>query len=93
MAKKSAANLLAQIEASKTRDLPHSSTRLVSAMCGDRTAGILARHFGSLGAIAKATVEQLDDIPEIGLTVAQSVRAWFDDPAMLNSANACTPPE
>jgi DNA ligase (NAD+) len=25
-------------------------------------------------------VEELDDVPEIGLTVAQSVRDWFDDP-------------
>jgi DNA ligase (NAD+) len=27
----------------------------------------------------KATVTDLDDVPEIGLTVAQSVRDWFDD--------------
>jgi DNA ligase (NAD+) len=80
MAKKSAANLLAQIESSKTRDLPQLVYALGIRHVGDRTAGILARHFGSLEAIAKATVEQLDDIPEIGLTVAQSVRAWFDDP-------------
>ena len=80
MAKKSAANLLAQIEASKARDLPQLVYALGIRHVGDRTAGILARHFGSLEAIAKATVEQLDDIPEIGLTVAQSVRAWFDDP-------------
>jgi DNA ligase (NAD+) len=26
-----------------------------------------------------ATVEEIDDIPEIGLTVAQSVRDWCDD--------------
>jgi DNA ligase (NAD+) len=80
MAKKSAANLLGQIEASKTRDLPQLVYALGIRHVGDRTAGILARHFGSLEAIAKATVEELDDIPEIGLTVAQSVRAWFDDP-------------
>jgi DNA ligase (NAD+) len=46
---------------------------------GDRTAAILARHFGSLKALSKATVPDLDNIPEIGLTVAQSVRDWFDD--------------
>ena len=80
MAKKSAANLVAQIEASKKRDLSQLVYALGIRHVGDRTAGILARHFGSLEAIAKATVEELDDIPEIGLTVAQSVRAWFDDP-------------
>lgn len=80
MAKKSAANLMTQIEASKKRDLSQLVYALGIRHVGDRTASILARHFGSLEAIAKATVEELDDIPEIGLTVAQSVRAWFDDP-------------
>ena len=79
MAKKSAANLLAQIEASKTRDLPNLVYALGIRHVGDRTAGLLARHFGSLAALSKAGVEELDDIPEIGLTVAESVRDWFDD--------------
>lgn len=80
MAKKSASNLLAQIEASKSRDLPHLIYALGIRHVGDRTAGLLARHFGSLDALSKASVEELDDIPEIGLTVAESVRDWFDDP-------------
>jgi DNA ligase (NAD+) len=80
MAKKSATNLLDQIEASKTRDLPHLVYALGIRHVGDRTAGLLARHFGSLEALGKASVEELDDIPEIGLTVAESVRDWFDDP-------------
>jgi DNA ligase (NAD+) len=33
--------------------------------------------------LSEASVEQLDDIPEIGLTVAQSVRDWFDDEGNL----------
>ncbi len=80
MAKKSATNLLAQIEASKTRDLPNLVYALGIRHVGDRTAGLLARHFGSLAALGKASVQELDDIPEIGLTVAESVRDWFDDP-------------
>jgi DNA ligase (NAD+) len=32
-----------------------------------------------LASLANATTEELDDIPEIGLTVAESVRDWFDD--------------
>ena len=47
---------------------------------GERTAGILARHFGSLQRLAEASVEELDEIHEIGLTMAQSIRDWFDDP-------------
>ncbi len=79
MAEKSASNLLAQIEASKGRDLPQLVFALGIRHVGERTAAILARHFRSLEAIRAATVEQIDDIHEIGLTVAQSVRDWFDD--------------
>ena len=79
MAKKSATNLLGQIEASKTRTLANLIYALGIRHVGDRTAGILARHFGSLEALGKATVEELDDIHEIGLTVAESVRDWFAD--------------
>ena len=83
MAKKSATNLLTQIEASKQRDLANLVYALGLRHVGDRTATTLARHFGSLEALSKATVEELDDVPEIGLTVAQSVRDWFDDPGNL----------
>jgi DNA ligase (NAD+) len=79
MAKKSASNLLAQIEASKQRDLSNLIYALGLRHVGDRTATTLARQFGSLDALSKATVEELDDVPEIGLTVAESVRDWFDD--------------
>lgn len=78
-AEKSASNLLAQIEASKERDLPHLIYGLGIRHVGERTAALLARHFGSLERLASATVEEIDDIHEIGLTVAQSVRDWFDD--------------
>lgn len=83
MAKKSASNLLAQIEASKQRDLANLIYALGLRHVGDRTATTLARQFGSLAALSKATVAELDDVPEIGLTVAQSVRDWFDDEGNL----------
>jgi DNA ligase (NAD+) len=83
MAEKSAANLVLQIEASKTRDLPHLVYGLGIRHVGERTAGILARNFGSLAALGAATLEELDAVHEIGLTVAQSVRDWFDDAGNL----------
>jgi DNA ligase (NAD+) len=83
MATKSASNLLAQIEASKQRELSNLIYALGLRHVGDRTATTLARHFGSLEALGKATVEELDDVPEIGLTVAESVRDWFDDPGNI----------
>jgi DNA ligase (NAD+) len=79
MAKKSASNLLAQIEASKTRDLSNLIYALGIRHVGERTAGILAHELGSLERLMEASVEELDAIPEIGLTVAESVRDWFDD--------------
>jgi len=79
MAKKSATNLLTQIEASKSRDLASLIYALGIRHVGERTAGILARHFSSLEKLSNASTDELDDIPEIGLTVAQSVRDWFDD--------------
>jgi DNA ligase (NAD+) len=83
MARKSASNLMAQIEASKQRELSNLVYALGLRHVGDRTATTLARQFGSLDALSKATVEELDDVPEIGLTVAQSVRDWFDDPGNI----------
>ncbi|HJX93251.1 MAG TPA: NAD-dependent DNA ligase LigA [Pyrinomonadaceae bacterium] len=79
MAKKSATNLLTQIESSKSRDLASLIYALGIRHVGERTAGILARYFGSLEKLSNASTDELDDIPEIGLTVAQSVRDWFDD--------------
>jgi len=79
MAKKSATNLLSQIEASKSRDLANLIYALGIRHVGERTAGILAHEMGSLERLTNASVEELDAIPEIGLTVAESVRDWFDD--------------
>jgi DNA ligase (NAD+) len=79
MAEKSASNLLAQIEASKTRDLPQLVFGLGIRHVGERTAAILARNFRSLAGLGAATVEELDAVPEIGLTVAESVHDWFAD--------------
>jgi DNA ligase (NAD+) len=79
MAEKSASNLLAQIEASKGRDLPQLVYGLGIRHVGERTAAILARHFRTLERLAAATVEEMDEIHEIGLTVAESVRDWFGD--------------
>jgi DNA ligase (NAD+) len=83
MAEKSASNLMAQIEASKSRDLAALVYGLGIRHVGERTAAILARHFHSLDGLARASVEELDAVHEIGLTVAESVRDWFDDPGNL----------
>jgi DNA ligase (NAD+) len=51
---------------------------------GERYAKILSNQFRSIENLATATVEQLDDIPEIGLAVAESVHNWFHDERNLD---------
>jgi DNA ligase (NAD+) len=70
-------NLLAGIEASKTRELRRLLFGLGIRFVGERAALLLARHFRSLDALGQATVDEIDEIYEIGPTVAQSVQEWF----------------
>jgi DNA ligase (NAD+) len=73
MAKKSATNVLNQIEASKSRDLSNLIYGLGIRHVGERTAGILAREFRSLERLSHASVDELDNVHEIGLTMAESI--------------------
>lgn len=76
-AEKSASKLIEQIENSKKRGLQRLLYGLDIRHVGERYAKILANHFRNIENLKNATVEQLDDIPEIGLTVAESVFGWF----------------
>jgi DNA ligase (NAD+) len=76
-----AKNLLAGIEASRSRELRRLLFGLGIRFVGERAALLLARRFRSLDALAAADVEAIDDIYEIGPAVAESVHAWFRDPA------------
>ena len=78
-----ARNLLAALDASRSRELRRLLFGLGIRFVGERAALLLARHFRSLDALAAATVEAIDDIYEIGPAVAESVHAWFRDPANL----------
>jgi len=48
---------------------------------GERTAQLLAEHFGSLDKLASATVEELSEVPEVGPKVAVSIVEFFSEPA------------
>ena len=80
MAEKSATNLINQIEASKQRGLQRLLYGLDIRHVGERYAKILARAFRSIENLQKATVEELDQIHEIGQTVAVSVFNFFSNP-------------
>jgi DNA ligase (NAD+) len=45
---------------------------------GEATAKELSRHFGTLDAIMDATLDQLLQVSDVGPTVAQSIRTFFD---------------
>lgn len=84
MAEKSGTNLVDQIVASKERGLQRLLYGIDIRHVGERYAKILAKHFRSIDAIAEATVERLDDIPEIGLAVAESVYYWMREPSNID---------
>jgi len=75
--KKSAENLLEQIEKSKARGLARLLNALSIRHVGVRGAVILAQRFGTIEALQAATVEQLSATPEIGEIIAASVHQWL----------------
>ncbi len=81
MGPKSAANLLAQLEASKDQPLHRVIYALGIRHVGERTARLLAHHLGSMAALMDAPVEALEAIPEIGPKTARAIRTFFEQPA------------
>ncbi|MCI1191525.1 NAD-dependent DNA ligase LigA [Calidifontimicrobium sp. SYSU G02091] len=80
MGDKSAANLVAAIEASKRTTLARFLYALGIRHVGEATAKDLARHFGSLDRIMDASVDELLEVRDVGPVVARSIRTFFDQP-------------
>lgn len=81
MADKSVDNLLAGVEASKHRELHRLLFGLGIRNVGERAALLLARRFRTMARLRAATVEEIDDIYEIGPILARSVHDWLAQPA------------
>ncbi len=79
MGDKSAQNVLDEIEASKKLPLERVIYGLGIRFVGERTAQFLAEHFGSLDAITKAGVEELEEVNEVGPRIAESIVEFFGD--------------
>ena len=77
MAEKSAANLLAAIETSKTTTLARFIFALGIRNVGEATARDLALHFGSLDTLLAATEADLLAVRDVGPIVAQSIVQFF----------------
>jgi DNA ligase (NAD+) len=80
MGKKSAANLVEQIQRSKTREFWRLIYGLGIRHVGERGAQALAGAFGSMDGLLAASQEQLQAVPDIGPVVAASVRQYLDQP-------------
>jgi DNA ligase (NAD+) len=80
MGKKSAQNLVSALDASRSRPLDRFLTGLTIRHVGTRTAEILSQRFKTLDAIRKASLAELQAVPEVGPVVGASVFEFFQDP-------------
>ncbi|MBQ0960610.1 NAD-dependent DNA ligase LigA [Ideonella sp. 4Y11] len=80
MGEKSAQNLLAGIEKSKSTTLGRFLFALGIRQVGEATAKDLARHFGTIDRLMDARVEELLEVNDVGPIVAESIRHFFDQP-------------
>ena len=77
MGEKSAQNLLASLEKSKSNPLYRLINALGIRHIGEKGAKILARKYKSLENLMKASCEELTEIPEIGGIIAKSITDFF----------------
>ena len=76
----SADNLVSEIEAAREPELANFLAALGVPDVGGATARNLAREFVSFERVRKATEAELQDVPDVGPTVAEKVREFFDNP-------------
>jgi DNA ligase (NAD+) len=76
-ADKSAQNIIDEIERSKKLPLERVIYGLGIRMVGERTAQFLAEHFGSMEALETASVEELQNVNEVGPRIAKSIVEFF----------------
>ena len=80
MGQKSAGNIVRNIENSKNNPMPRVLAAFGMRFVGERTALLLAEAFGSIGAIASTSLEELMTVEEVGPKVAESVYEFFREP-------------
>jgi len=76
LAEKSAGNVLASIEASKTRPLPNVIFALGIDRVGLETATLLSERYGSIDGLLAAPEEEIAAIPRVGPVRAAGIAAW-----------------
>jgi DNA ligase (NAD+) len=83
MGEKSVGNLLEAIERSKSRPLWRLLFGLGILHVGVSASRALADHFPNLDAIRQSSVEELQQIPDVGEVVGQSIHDFFHEPHNL----------
>ena len=78
---KSAAKLVAAIDAARTVPLERLLTGLSIPQVGEETARDLAEHFGTLERLTTSALDELESVDGVGSVVARSVYGWFRDAA------------
>jgi DNA ligase (NAD+) len=79
MGPKSAANLVAALDQSKRTTFARFLYALGIRDVGEATALALAEHFGDLEPLQAATLEEIQQVRDVGPVVAAHVREFFDE--------------
>ena len=80
MGPKSAENLLRQIGVSRSLEFWRLLFGLGIRHVGERTAQILAKHFGSIERLQNASQEELEQVDEVGPKLAESIYRFLKQP-------------
>ena len=81
MAQKSAQNLVQEVQSSKKNPLSRLIFALGMRFVGERTGQLLAEHFSTLEELEAAKQEELEQVPEVGPKVAESIVEFFSEAA------------
>ena len=84
MGEKSAANLIAAIENSKSAGLARLLCAFGIRQVGQKAAKVLAAYYKDLDALMAATAEELTLIPDIGGVTAGFITEWFSLPQSMH---------
>ena len=87
MGPKSSQNLLDEIEKSKQRDVSRLIFALGIRYVGERTAQALADYFKGIDSLAKASLDELIQIEDVGPKVGESIVFFFKQPENIELIN------
>ncbi len=84
MGTKSAQNLLNGLEKSKSQSAWRLLLGLGILHTGRNVSQKLVEHFGSIDAVAAASIEEMQACPDVGDVVAVTLHTWFRDPVNID---------